>query len=69
MERQIHVADLIQEYRALVGQFEPSKLYVLGAGVCSLLMAEQLVLYQVFRYSRTIHSYKGLFRSRAQMMD
>src|SRR5262249_1862236 len=69
LERQRHVADLIEKGRAAVGIFKAPLAQPVGAGKGAGLVAEQLVIEQVFVQSGAIHGHERLVLSRAVGVD
>ena len=55
-----HLADLVEEQRAAVGDLEEALLVVVGAGERALLVAEQLALEQVLRHRRAVLRHEQL---------
>ena len=49
LDRDVHLADLVEEQRPFAGDLEESRLRVRGVGECSALVAEQLRLEQLLR--------------------
>ena len=54
LQPQRHLADLVQQQRALVGRLELAGLLAIGAGECALLMTEELRLQQLAGQRRAV---------------
>ena len=63
------VADLIEEYRAAVGQLKPSSLALIGAGKGALLVTEKLADNGVLGQGSKVDGNKGTVRPCAQIVD
>src|SRR5579885_1316079 len=59
LERQRHLADLVEKYGALVGGLEQADLVLSGPGEGALFVAEQLAFEQVFRQRAAIDRQKA----------
>ena len=66
LQRQRHVADLIQEQRAAIGVFDLAGRGLHGAGKCALLVAEEFGFQQLLRNGRAVDGDESLVASRAQ---
>ena len=55
LQREAHVADLVEEHRAVVGELELARLLLDGAGEGAALEAEQLRLEQLGRQRGAVH--------------
>jgi hypothetical protein len=64
-----HVADFIEEQRAVLGLLEAAAPHRLGAGEGAALVAEQFGLQQVFRDRRRVQRDEGLLRARAVLVQ
>ncbi len=64
-----HLADLIQQERAFLGQLKAPGATLHGAGKCALLMPEDFAFDQRFRNGRAVDGYKWLVFTRAQIVN
>ena len=69
MQRQRHIADLVEEQRAAVSGVEQAGLVTVGAGKGALAIAEQFALQQVLRQRRTVLHDERLAAPRAAIVD
>src|SRR3546814_11412083 len=67
--RRRHVADLVEEEGALVGQLDLADGGLDGPGEGPLLMAEELALQQVFRDGRAVDRDEGTLGARAELVQ
>ena len=64
-----HLADLIQEQRAALGQFESTQLALVGAGKCPALVTKQLRLEQRIRNGRAVDGDERTVGARAAIVE
>ena len=69
LRRHVHVADLVEEQRAALGQLEAALLERVGAGERALLVAEQLGFDQAAGQRRAAHLDERLLRARRVVVD
>ena len=69
LHRQAHVADLVEEQRAALGQLEPALARRDGAGEGALLVAKQLAFQQVRRYRAAVHRDERPVATRTGLVD
>ena len=69
LRRLVDIADLVEEQRAALGLLEPPDATLVRAGVCPLLVAEQLALKQRRRQRSAVHSDHRTPRARAKLVD
>ena len=69
LQRQRHVADLVQEQRAAIGLFEAADVSPLRTGERASLMAEQLALQQLGRNGRGVERHERLARARGLVVQ
>src|SRR4030095_5069545 len=63
------VADLVEEERASMRQFEPADSLPNSARKCALLVPEQLAFKQSGGNGGTVHFYQGPLAARAEVVD
>ncbi len=69
LETHVHVADLVEEHRALIAQFELTDFPSGGAGKRPALMPEQLALQQLPGDGRAVDGHERPILARAEVMD
>src|SRR2546430_8081611 len=69
LQPQRHLADLVEEERALVGRLELAGLLAIGAGERALLVAEQLGLEQLARQGGAVHLQELLAGTRRRLVE
>ena len=69
LHRRLHLADLVEEQRAAVGELEDAACGVVGAGERALLVAEQLALEQRLGDRRAVDRDERERRARAELVD
>ena len=69
LHRQAHVADLVEEQRAALGDFETALAGGDGAGEGALLVAEQLALEQLGGNGAAVDGDEGTLAARTRCVD
>ena len=69
LQRDRHVADLVEEHGSAVGSLEHAATAVLGVGECAALMAEQLRFEQRFGNRGADHLLERLAAARRGVVD
>ena len=69
LQRQLHLADLVEEHRAVVGELELARLVLDGAGERAALEPEQLRLEQLGRQRRAVDLDERLVAARRRAVD
>ncbi len=69
LQFQRHIADLIEEQRAFVRQFETADALGAGAGKSAALVAEQIAFQQARRHCRAVHFHHPSAVAPAQVMN
>src|SRR5581483_12268950 len=69
LQRRLHLADLVEEDRAVLGQLELAELPRDGARECAPLVPEELALEQLARQRRAVDRDEGLRAPRPALVE